>query len=388
MRRYWLQLMTCLVAMPLLSAQSRPPIVSSVDLQVPVPPVLVPLAGQQVLAYELHITNFQNVDVALSGLRVFGDAGSGSAIADYGGPELRQRLGRPGLSRQHATPEVIGPGMRAVVFFWIELPAGSPLPRAVRHRLGLELRRPAGAVRTVVDGAEVPVLADAPLALDPPVRGGPWTAIYDPLLMGGHRTAFYGVDGRARIPARFAVDFVRLPQAGALELDATRRSPDWNGYGAEVLAVADGTVAAAMDDIAENADPPVTPAMPMPPENASGNYVSLDLGGGRYAFYEHLRRGSVVVKAGDRVTRGQVIARLGNSGSSSIGPHLHFHVADANATLGAEGLPFVFRQFEVLGGFSSIAAVHAGERFAPVAAGPAQVRRLERPAPNAVLRFR
>ncbi len=43
-----------------------------------------------------------------------------------------------------------------------------------------------------------------------------------------------------------------------------------------------------------------------------------------------------------------MIAKLGSSGSTSIGPHLHFHVADASSLLAAEGMPFVFRQFTAI----------------------------------------
>jgi murein DD-endopeptidase MepM/ murein hydrolase activator NlpD len=143
-----------------------------------------------------------------------------------------------------------------------------------------------------------------------------------------------------------------------------------------------------MDDIPETANPPVASDRPMPPENASGNYVALELGSGRFAFYEHLQRGSLSVRVGDHVKRGQVLARLGNSGSSSIGPHLHFHVADTSATLGAEGVPFVFRDFELLGAFASTDALGAGERWQPAAPSPSNPRRQERPGPNAVVRFR
>jgi murein DD-endopeptidase MepM/ murein hydrolase activator NlpD len=45
------------------------------------------------------------------------------------------------------------------------------------------------------------------------------------------------------------------------------------------------------------------------------------------------------VKVGERVKQGQVMALVGNSGNSTE-PHLHFHVADANSPLGAEGLPY------------------------------------------------
>ena len=137
-------------------------------------------------------------------------------------------------------------------------------------------------------------------------------------------------------------------------------------------------ISAAGDDVPDFTQPPI------PPEIASGNYVAIDLGSGRYAFYEHLQRGSILVKAGDRVTRGQVIARLGASGSSSIGPHLHFHVSDANSPLEAEGLPFVFDRFDHLGGFESIDALVNGAKWSAAPAGSLPSRSRERPEPNAV----
>lgn len=382
MSRVALALIVCLVGP--LAAQQRAPLVSTVDLAVPAPPAAVRINGRTVVAHELHVTNFQTAAVAISRVQVLSAPGE-APIGDYATDELRRRLGRPGLARPYDAPEVIAAGMRAVVYFWIELPDGVAPPASLQHRVELELRRPAGAVRTVVSSAAVAISRVDPVVLDPPVRGGPWTAIYDPLLMGGHRTAIYTLDGRARIPSRFAIDWIRLPADGVASAPG-RRPAGWNGYGDEVLAVADAMVARAMDDVAENADPPVKMPAPMAPEMASGNYVALDLGHGRFAFYEHLRRGSLLVKAGDRVTRGQVIARLGNSGSSSIGPHLHFHVADTAATLGAEGLPFVFREFDLLGEFASIDAVVTGGAWRR-GAGPVR-RSLEHPGANAVVRFR
>lgn len=355
--------------------------VSTLDVQIPVPPTVVRIAGRPVIAYELHLTNFQNAPAAIARIQLQ-VPGRPDAFAEYTADELRKRMGRPGLSRPYDAAEVIGPGLRAVVYLWIEFPESMTPPASVQHRIEVELRRPAGAVRSIVTTAPMTVSVMQPVVLDPPLRGGPWTAIYDPLLMGGHRTAIYTLDGRARIPSRFAIDWIRTDVAAG---SPGARPADWNGYGEDVLAVADATVARAMDDIAENPDPPDPAAGPMAPEIASGNYVSLDLGSGRFVFYEHLRRGSVLVKAGDRVKRGQVIARLGNSGSSSIGPHLHFHVADANATLGAEGVPFVFRAFDVLGAFPNIDAVRGGawERRAQY-----DRRTLEHPAANTVVRFR
>jgi hypothetical protein len=58
------------------------------------------------------------------------------------------------------------------------------------------------------------------------------------------------------------------------------------------------------------------------------NRVILDHGFGLFSQYLHLKANSVTVREGDTVTRGQIIARSGNTGYSTR-PHLHFQVQDA-----------------------------------------------------------
>jgi murein DD-endopeptidase MepM/ murein hydrolase activator NlpD len=55
------------------------------------------------------------------------------------------------------------------------------------------------------------------------------------------------------------------------------------------------------------------------------NYINVLHTDGTIAGYVHLTRGGALVGIGDEVLQGQVIARSGDSGSSSQ-PHLHFHV--------------------------------------------------------------
>jgi hypothetical protein len=367
-------LLPALAALVMVLAQPAAPLVQSVDLAVPVSPVYFRQASAAQLVYELHLTNFLQADVSLAAVALHDQ--NGTVMARFADEELRGRLTRPGLRNDYATPERIGPGMRAILNVWIAVPFATGFARSVSHTVDLDVIRPEGAARiSVRGGATSTVFAPVP-ELAPPLSGGPWIAIYDPLLKGGHRTATYTLDGKARIPGRFAIDFIALPRDGRLP---PRPDPDGNGFGAEVLAVADGAITIAVDGV-----PDQTPS-PMSLEQAAGNHIAIDVGGGRFVFYEHLRQGSVRVKAGDRVTRGQVIARLGSSGSSSIGPHLHFHASDANATLAAEGMPFVFRQFTQVGRFASLAALTSGEPWVP--ASVAERRQLERPDPMTVVHF-
>jgi hypothetical protein len=356
--------------------QAPAPIVQSVDLAVPFQPISFRQGDRDQIAYELHVTNFQRSDVVIRGVRVNSNRGP---LIEYRGEELHRRITRPGLRNDHPDPAVVAPGMRAVINFWIPLRDAAIVPSSISHVVEVTMTRPDRVEGVTVGGGAAAVISAPAIVLDAPLSGGPWVAIYDPLLKGGHRTAIYTLDGRARIPGRFAIDFIELPPGGALAPEPKMRPAAGNGWGADVLAVSDGTIATAVDGVPDDLPQPVAT------EVASGNHVVLDLGGGRFAFYEHLQRGSVRVKHGQKVRRGDVLAKLGSSGSSSIGPHLHFHLADAGQTLAAEGLPFVFRHFTVLGEFRSLDALFAGEKWLPgQLARPATQ---SRPVPNAVINF-
>lgn len=56
-----------------------------------------------------------------------------------------------------------------------------------------------------------------------------------------------------------------------------------------------------------------------------GNRVTIQHNDGSYTLYAHLARGSVLVEVGDSVIQGQLIGKVGSSGSST-GGHLHFEV--------------------------------------------------------------
>lgn len=344
---------------------------ASLELSAPFAPAIVAQDDHSQLVYEIHVTNPQPVDIELTTLRV---TTGHTALADFHATGLQRRIMRPGVRNDYATPHIIGPGQRAVINLWITLP-DSLAPSSVTNVLEYNTRGVAASTPITI-----PIVRAQPLVLDAPLGSGHWVAIYDPLLKGGHRTALYPVDGRARIPGRFAIDFIRMPASGAWSKEGGALDPEWNGRGADVLAVADGTIAAAVDGVSDDLVPPI------PADTAAGNYVSINLGDNRFVFYEHLQRGSIQVKAGDTVKRGQVIARLGSSGSTSIGPHLHFHVADADSTLAAEGVPFVFGRFTVFGRFESIDTLVGGKPWLP--ADVARTSLNMRPPPNAVISFR
>jgi murein DD-endopeptidase len=369
------------VAVPmaaLLAAQpgTAPP--ASVTMRVPVPPSVVVMDGRNSLIYELHVENHGAVAVTLSSLQFDTDAPPVSlTLRD---DALARALDPPPTSA--GSPRLVLPGGRRVIYVDLGVTDdmnGLPLwPRRVRHRLTMSV--PGGALFDLIDHDGVAVDPRPPVVLGPPLAGGPWVAVHHPDWERGHRRVFYTVDGRTRLPGRFTIDFVKVDDAGL----TTRGDPDLVanalGYGAEALAVAGATVAATRDSLAEVTH--VSERRKHAQDEAAGNFVSLDLGDGRFAVYEHLKPGSIRVRRGQRVRRGEVVAQLGFTGDST-GPHLHLHVGDAASPLGAEGLPFVLDRFAVLGRYVDVAAM-GKTRWNPEGTG---TRQNERPGPNVVVLF-
>ena len=347
----------------------------SFDVQLPFAPTLVEIGRQRQLVYELHLTNFASRPIRLERLDIL--TADNVPLGAFENEALASLIGRAGPAP--ADPGLVAAGTRVTLY--IGLPLNASPPPAVRHELRFN----------VVDGASLPgrlslgptAVSSAPLPeIGPPLRGGDWVAVYEPGMERGHRRVVYATAGAARIPGRFAIDYFRVDEQGRTARGDGARVDDHLGYGAEVLAVADGVVAAVRDDVSEPAAIAEAPRVSI--GDATGNYVALDIGGGRYAFYEHLKPG-IRVRPGERVRRGQVIGQLGFTGQAS-GPHLHFHLADANSPLDAEGMPYAMTGFEPLGRYESIAAFARGGRWIvlpPFSGRP----RPSMPSPNMVVRF-
>jgi len=74
------------------------------------------------------------------------------------------------------------------------------------------------------------------------------------------------------------------------------------GYGADVLAVADGRIVQVKDGIPENlprTDRKINSPVPVTEATVNGNMIALKIGKGQYAYYVHLQPGSIRVKEGD-----------------------------------------------------------------------------------------
>ena len=336
------------------STTTSGPIPPSIEFVVPKTPAVALGDSGAFLAYELHVTNLDARTMALQRVDIL-QQGSGH-MASFADTALLRVVARPGSTVLPSERLNVGGGSRAMLYLWLPVETSAP-PSELQHRVTVQRMRMdsttqklvADGVPIVLDGAKVGVDA-RPLRISAPLRGE-WLAANGPSNVSGHRRTQLALGGVTSIPQRFAIDFLQVDEQGNTFKGDRSKNANFIAYGKEALAVADGMVVETKDGIPENTGGPLSRAVPVTLETVGGNHVVLEIGPRQYAFYAHLQPGSLRVRVGERVRRGQVLGLVGNSGNSTE-PHLHFHITDAIApgtsTLGAEGIPYAL-SFELIG---------------------------------------
>ena len=308
--------------------------------------------GRVHLAYELLVVNPSKLFVTLDRIEAIGDRGQ--HLWSIKGDSLAALTSVYGGSGR-----MLSPGGTAVVLMDVTFAVGNKLPPRIAARVTATRQDagPDGKPKPMAPGGPLPAtfaftgaataIGKDAVVIEPPLRGPGWVAFNgccDDL--NPHRAAVITVNGVLRVPERFAIDWVKLDASGRLFTGDGTKLASYAYYGAPIHAVAGGVVVNIYDEADEQV--PNEPVKDITPENIGGNMLVVDIGGGVFAFYAHLQRGSLKVGLGDRVTTGQPVGLLGNTGNSTA-PHLHFHVMDGPSPLDANGLPFVFTRFSSQG---------------------------------------
>jgi Peptidase family M23/Protein of unknown function (DUF3887) len=155
-------------------------------------------------------------------------------------------------------------------------------------------------------------------------------------VLSGGRTAADN-DHAAEPAERFAYDLVVMRGGRTYQGDGSANE-QYFCWDQPVLAPGKGVVVVAIDGIEDN-EPGTTN-----PDLAPGNHVVIDHGNGEYSFLEHLRKGSIAVKQGNRVQAGTRLGACGNSGSSNE-PHLHYHLQNTEGYGVGSGYPAQFMSY-------------------------------------------
>jgi hypothetical protein len=302
------------------------------------------------LAYEIVLMSMAGGAVTIEKIETL-DAATGGVLNTLEGDALTQMLRLNGGAKGNEVPA----GGSGLLFMDVTLAKDAAVPTALKHRIEISAAKaPDQAAAGDHDPAPEPAqdiifvsdplkVEPAAVVLAPPLKGKRW------VIGGGcctpysyHRGATLPINGAIRVAERFAIDFVQLTDADSLASGAVDDLKSYAFFGDEIHAAAAGTVVASENDLPEQV-PGKLPA-DATIQMAGGNYAVIDIGDGRFAFYAHMQPGSLRVKVGDKVTTGQVLGLLGNSGNTDA-PHLHFHVMDGPSPLLANGLPYVFTAF-------------------------------------------
>jgi hypothetical protein len=328
------------------SADAPSPWPPQLEMRVPFEPTVFPSAGRNHLTYELYLTNFSSTPLTLRRVEVL-DADDSAAlpIAAFEASQLNslvQPIEAQTSADGNSDPQQLAGGATVVVFVWIALDHGAHVPNKLRHRIF--------TADSAAEGAVIGTHHTELKLLGPPVMGTNWLADDGPSndQDNHHRRGILVFQGRAQISRRYAIDWQQSQNGKTFSGDASDKR-SYYAYGKPVLAVADGTVVSVRDGIPDNVprhNGEFTPAVEMTPDTVFGNHIVLDLGGQQFASYLHLQPGSMRVKVGDHVRRGQVLAKIGGSGDARE-PHLHFQVQTSSDPLAGEGVPYLSDHYRV-----------------------------------------
>lgn len=301
--------------------------------------------GRDHVEYELLVINAFAGPVTLANVVVVDPAGN--SLATITGPTLAAAT----QTLLTQSPGATIPAS-AVVSVDVDL-ALEPgvVPASLNHRIAYTIAPDAPMATLLgsmaVEGPMVAVDRAPPLIIKPPLKGKGWFAVNGCCGPNVHRDTRIAIDGsHIATSETFAIDWTRVENGRMFQGDGTRNEQHF-AFGADLLAVAAGTVIATRDGMPEEA--PFKPVLAVKaPEDYGGNHVIIEIAPEVFAVYAHVQTGSVAVKVGDRVKAGDVVGRLGNSGNTTA-PHLHFAILDQPNFFAGRSLPFAIDAFTYAG---------------------------------------
>lgn len=328
------------------------------EVRVPFEPTAFPSSQNSYLFYELYLTNFGSSPVKLESIEVV-DAGKNDAgpIALFNEEQLNTMIRHTGESTSDTFEKLtIKEGKSAIIFMQVTVNSKSLLPGSIFHRIHTG--------NETINCAVIKTRKTNLQLFGPPLKGKNWLAADAPSNDedNHHRRGVIIFDGRAIDSRRYAIDWKKVKDGASFSGDS-RNVQSYLCYGEPVFAVADGRVIKTINNLPDNIPghgEAFHPAVPITFETIGGNSVIIDLGNSHFAYYLHLQPGSLRVKVGDRVKKGQLLARIGASGDARE-PHLHFEVTTSPTLLLGEGVPYIIDRYRLSLSKDGLTNIHIHE---------------------------
>ena len=310
------------------------------------------------LAYELLITNPAPLPVKIERLQARDATAktvlltkSGAAlqrdITPVSGPRGAEGTTNPSVDRRSIT---LAPSETWIAWMDVSVASQADVPARLDHRIVGALIRPNKAPAAPFDvvGADVEISTQPAQVLSAPVRGGIW------YMSEGccrddthHRRGLVPINGQLMVAQRFAIDFYKLDDQHRTWIGNPKKLSSYLSYRQPIIAAAAGTVVHARDGLPNNPALPKPPQIP-PIDETVGNHVIVEIGPNTYVLYAHMDPGSVKVRVGQHVEKGQELGLIGTSGNSTT-PHVHFQLLSTPTFFPSDSAPYVFDQFDLLG---------------------------------------
>ena len=318
-------------------------------------PALVEMTDGKVhLTYELVLTNAAPIPFQVDKIELHDAATSALVPNTTGRVDITPLAGGteaegttdPGAGNTSAT---IPPGTTYVAWVDVVFPQRSAVPTTIEHLVTGAVMPPNGPpVPAELRIGRTDTATDGPVVLGAPVPPGIWYMSEGCCADDTHHRRGLGpINGELSVPQRFAIDFYKLDEQHRTWVGDPSKLESFLTYRVPILSAAAGTVVAALDGFANTTALP-NPPKPPPINETVGNHVIVKVAEGVYVLYAHMDPGSVAVRVGDQVTRGQQLGLIGSSGNSTT-PHLHFQILTLPTYFPADSKPFAFDSFTLLG---------------------------------------
>jgi hypothetical protein len=370
--------------------------------RLPPPPAVSPLAASVIaplsrvrgtdkrrhLVYEIALLNTSATVQRMDRVEVL--TGGGRVVASYTGPDAVKAIMSDDVNTLGSI-DVLPPSGGGVLWLDVTFENGARIPGRLVHRFTtapLAVDGAATAAATAMLGARTVVSSRAPVVVAPPLRGADFAITTGCCGISAHTRSLQTIDGKRYLAQRFATDWVQIDGQGRWWTGDPAVNESYPVFGSRVFAATSGVVVSTRNDLPENTPPHALANIDL--SNALGNHVTVDMGGSRFATYAHMQPGSITVSVGEAVHRGQVLGRVGNTGSSAA-PHLHFHITNSALLARSNGVPYEFTGFRLTGKILNLEAWLDQEVSVPADIGsvaPPARRRGQLPLTTDIVTFR
>ncbi|NJB72338.1 hypothetical protein GGR42_002829 [Saonia flava] len=336
--------------------------------------------GKTNIQFELSMVNNFRQNLILNSIDIINANGQETLIKSFDDNYLENNFIHLGI-RNTEDSVILEPGRKGLIVLQIEFDDSQSIPNQIFHRLQVGISNKGSIVEVPFEVALIKIPNTNSIELGLPFKKGKWFYTAE-----SHKDSRFITQGTPTYPQRFAIDWAYIEDNGVFVKEDMSINENYPTYGQELLAVADGIIVEIKNDIPDNVPEQID--VKITRETVCGNYVILDIGNDIYAVYAHLIPDSFKVTTGEKVTKGQVIGLLGNSGNSD-GPHLHFHLETKSPrVLGGEGIPYHFEKFNQLKkySFEELGTIFEGESL-DLKNLNTEIRFNEMPIGNGVVEF-